>query len=315
MVKFSYVLIFFFFFSISCVTQKKYDELLEDKVELEADLANSRDSLSTALLNIDRLNSEIEKLKGDTASLRGKIKSLTQDLRNLSKDKDNLQTLYDNVLGSSSQLSKNLAEQQERLFIAKEELEKAKQQNERLSADLAIREQKVKELEEILANKDKAVQELKNRINEALLNFKESDLTVSVKNGKVYISLAEQLLFKSGSTSVDPKGVNTLQQLAEAIKGQSDLTIMEEGHTDDVPISRTSQYMKDNWDLSVLRATSIIRILITAGVSTDQVMAAGRGEFIPVDSNDTREGRQRNRRTEIIITPDLDELFQLLENN
>lgn len=305
----------FLFLSISCVTQKKYDDLLSDKLDLEADLANSRDSLSTALVTIDRLNQEIEKLKSDTALQRNKISGLTSDLRALSKDKDNLQTLYDNVLGNSSKLSKDLAEQQERLFAAKEELEKAKLENEKLSADLAVREQKVQELEEILANKDKAVQELKNRINQALLNFKESDLTVSVKNGKVYVSLAEQLLFKSGSTTVDPKGVSALQQLAKAIKDQSDLTIMVEGHTDDVPMSRTSQFMNDNWDLSVLRATSIIRILTKAGVSTQQVMAAGRGEFMPVESNDTKEGRQKNRRTEIIITPDLDELFQLLESN
>lgn len=299
----------------SCVTQKKYDELLESKIELEGDLANSRDSLATALSTIDRLNTEINGLKSDTAALRKKIKMLTADLSKLSQDQSNLQTLYDNLLGNSSKMSRDLAEQQERLFAAKEDLEKAKQRNEQLSADLAVREQKVKELEEVLANKDKAVQELKNRINQALLNFKESDLTVSVKNGKVYISLAEQLLFNSGSTEVDPKGVSALQQLAQAIKGQSDLTIMVEGHTDDVPISRTSQYMKDNWDLSVLRATSIIRILTKSGVPVSQVMAAGRGEFMPMETNETKEGRQKNRRTEIIITPDLDELFQLLENN
>lgn len=305
----------FLIVTASCVTQKKYDELLESKINLETDLANCRDSLATALSTIERLKSEIELLKKDTAHFKSKMRALSSDLSKLSRDQAQLQSVYDNLLNNSGRMTRDLAEQQERLMATKEELERAKKQNDQLSADLAIREQKVKELEQILENKDKAVQALKKRINEALLNFKESDLTVSVKNGKVYVSLAEELLFKSGSTTVDPKGVSALQQLARAIKDQSDLNIMVEGHTDDIPISRTSQFMNDNWDLSVLRATSIIRILTKAGVSSKQVMAAGRGEFMPVETNETKDGRQKNRRTEIIISPNLDELFQILESN
>jgi chemotaxis protein MotB len=299
----------------SCVTQKKYDELLGNKIGLETDLANCRDSLETALSTISRLESEITKLKQDTSSLGKKIRATVSDLKSLSVDNSQLEKRYDNLLNNSGKLTRDLAEQQERLLTLKENLEQAQKQNEQLSADLAIREEKVKELEEVLANKDKAVQALKDRITQALLNFKENDLTVSIKNGKVYVSLAEQLLFKSGSTTVDPKGVAALEQLAKAIKDQKDLNIMVEGHTDDIPISRTSQYMNDNWDLSVLRATSIIRILTKAGLSEQQVMAAGRGEFIPVETNETKEGRQKNRRTEIIISPNLDELFKILEVN
>ncbi len=302
-------------FSASCVTQKKYDELLSDKINLETDLANSRDSLATALSTIERLNGEIEKLKSDTSSLGKKLRATAADLKNLSSDNSQLQTKYNNLLSNSGQMTQDLAAQQERLLALKESLEQTKKENEQLSADLAVREEKVRELEEILTNKDKAVQALKDKITQALLNFKESDLTVSVKNGKVYVSLAEQLLFKSGSTGVDPKGVTALQQLAKAIKDQKDLNIMVEGHTDNVPIGRTSQYMNDNWDLSVLRATSIIRILTNAGLSAQQVTAAGRGEFVPVEDNETKEGRQKNRRTEIIITPDLDELFRILDGN
>ena len=302
-------------FSASCVTQKKYDELLSDKINLETDLAYCRDSLATALSTIERINGEIAKIKTDTASLGQKLRATASDLKNLSADNSQLQTRYNNLLSNSGKMTQDLAAQQERLLALKESLEQTKRENERLSADLAVREEKVRELEEILANKDKAVQALKDKITQALLNFKESDLTVSVKNGKVYVSLAEQLLFKSGSTGVDPKGVTALQQLAKAIKDQTDLNIMVEGHTDDVPIGRTSQYMNDNWDLSVLRATSIIRILTNAGLSAQQVTAAGRGEFIPVEDNETKEGRQKNRRTEIIITPDLDELFRILEGN
>ncbi len=157
--------------------------------------------------------------------------------------------------------------------------------------------------------------DLKNRISNALLNFKESDLTVQVKGGKVYVSLTEQLLFGSGSIAVDQKGVVALQQLAKAIKDQRDINILVEGHTDNVPVSKKSQYMQDNWDLSVMRATSITKILVRSGVSPKQVTAAGRGEFVPLASNDTPQNKQRNRRTDIIITPDLSELFNLLESN
>ena len=167
----------------------------------------------------------------------------------------------------------------------------------------------------MLANKDKAVQDLKNKISSALLNFKENDITVQVKNGKVYVSLAEQLLFGSGSIAVDAKGVTALQQLAKAIKDQKDINILVEGHTDNVPISKKSQYMEDNWDLSVMRATSITKILTKAGLSPQQITASGRGEFVPLAANDSPQNKQKNRRTEIIITPDLDELFKILESN
>jgi chemotaxis protein MotB len=208
-----------------------------------------------------------------------------------------------------------MAQQRDQLLAIQENLEKTRRENDSLSANLADREKKLHELEQILANKDKAVRDLKDRISNSLLNFKESDLTVKVKNGKVYVSLAEQLLFGSGSIEVDGKGVTALQQLAKAIKDQKDINIMVEGHTDNVPISKKSQYMQDNWDLSVMRATSITKILTKAGVSPKQITAAGRGEFLPLAGNDSPQNKQKNRRTEIIITPDLDELFKILETN
>jgi chemotaxis protein MotB len=177
------------------------------------------------------------------------------------------------------------------------------------------RERKVKELENILNEKDKAVQSLKTKISGALLNFKENDLTVKVKNGKVYVSLAEQLLFKSGSIVVDSKGVTALQQLAKAIKDQKDLNITVEGHTDNIPMANKGEYMQDNWDLSVLRATAITKILTKAGLSPNQITSSGKGEYSPLAANSSAETRQKNRRTEIIITPNLDELFKILEGN
>jgi chemotaxis protein MotB len=195
-----------------------------------------------------------------------------------------------------------------------ESLDKTRRQNDSLSNSLLERERKVKELEQVLSDKDKAVTDLKNRISNSLLNFKENDLTVKIKNGKVYVSLSEQLLFSSGSIDVDKKGVTAIQQLAKAIKDQKDIQIMIEGHTDNVPISKKSEYLQDNWDLSVLRATSITRILTKAGVLPNQVVPAGKGEFTPLVNNDSPQNKQKNRRTEIVITPNLDELFKILGN-
>lgn len=300
----------------SCiVSKKKFDDLLAQKVRMEADLADRNTQLDSANANLSRLEDALRKLKEDTTNLGIDLRSTAQRLASLEKEHEQLNTFYKNLVTSSGKLNRDMERQQQQLLSIQESLERTRRVNDSLSMSLADREKKVQELEQVLADKDKAVQSLRSRIADALLNFKENDITVKVKNGKVYVSLAEQLLFGSGSTSVDSKGVAALQQLAAAIKDQKDINIMVEGHTDNVPISRKSQYMNDNWDLSVMRATSITRILINAGVSPKQITAAGRGEHVPLASNDTPQERQKNRRTEIIITPNLDELFKILESN
>lgn len=313
---FQHLLILFACLAQSCiVTKKRYDDLLASKVKLEADLADCEQQLEKATAALARLDAQVQALKEDTARLGEDIRTKQSRLEELNHEYNQLNTYYKNLLSSSGQLNRDLARQREQLLAIQENLERTRKTNDSLSASLAEREKKVKELETILASKDRAVNELKSRIQNALLNFKESDLTVNIKNGKVYVSLAEQLLFASGSTEVDPKGVMALQQLARAIKDQRDINILVEGHTDNVPISRKSQYMQDNWDLSVMRATAITRILIRSGVSPRQITASGKGEFAPLAPNDTPANRQKNRRTEIIITPNLDELFKILETN
>lgn len=261
------------------------------------------------------LNQAISKLKEDTTTLGQEYRQNQKKLEDLNTEYDQLNAYYKNLLTNSGKLNRDVAQQREQLLAIQESLQRTKQQNDSLSMSLADREKKVKELETVLANKDRAVQDLKNKITNALLNFKENDLTVKVKNGKVYVSLAEQLLFGSGSIEVDAKGVSALQQLAKAIKDQKDIQIMVEGHTDNVPISKKSQYMQDNWDLSVMRATAITKILTGAGVSPKQITASGKGEYLPLAANDNIQNKQKNRRTEIIMTPDLDELFKILNNN
>jgi chemotaxis protein MotB len=298
-----------------CVTQKKYDELLSENVKMEGQIDDLTNKLEIANKKIEELNQQLEEMSDSKFLTQNQLKETTEKLQFMTSEKDKLQTLYDNLLKNSGKLNRDLAAQQERLLSIEQNLEEATKKNDELTASLEEREKKVGELEKILAEKEQAVNDLKNKVSNALLNFKENDLTVEVRNGKVYVSLAEQLLFKSGSILVDPKGVSALQQLASALKDSPDINVMVEGHTDDVPISRKSQYMNDNWDLSVLRATSIVKILTNAGVSPGQVTATGKGEYSPVMDNDSDENKQKNRRTEIILTPKLDELFQILESN
>lgn len=303
------------FLFASCVSKKKYDDVLAQKVRVEADLADRSTALDKANADIASLNDLLFRLKEDTTNLGIDLRHTSQKLAGLEREHDQLSANYKNLLNNSGRLNRDMAQQQQQLLEIQENLERTRNVNDSLSYSLAEREKKVKELEQVLANKDRAVQELKNIISHALLNFKENDISVTVKNGKVYVSLAEQLLFGSGSVQIDQKGVSALQQLAKAIKEERDINIMVEGHTDNVPVSKKSTYMNDNWDLSVMRATSITRILTKAGVSPDQITASGRGEFLPLAANTSADHKQKNRRSEIIITPNLDELFKVLETN
>lgn len=304
------------FTSQSCiVAKKKYDDMLAQKVKADGELAEKQDQLAKAEKRLQELEDARTKLAADTTAL-GEQKRLTaRQLAELTMEHDKLNAYYKNLMTSSGKMNRDLIEQRDQLFAIQEKLDKTRKLNDSLSVSLLERERKVKELETVLANKDKAVQDLKKKISDALLGFKENDLTVLVKNGKVYVSLAEQLLFKSGSSEVDDKGVAALRQLANALKDHQGVQVMVEGHTDNVPIGKKSQYMQDNWDLSVMRATSITRILTNGGVKSTQILASGKGEYAPLMPNTSDANRQKNRRTEIIVTPHLDELFKILDAN
>lgn len=267
-----------------CVSQKKYTALQQQN----ADLTKSRDQL------------QVEK----TALQQDKDRSETELRQRLASRSQQVNQLNQNLSGAEAQNSQLSAD-----------LRNREQQNSQLSADLQDREQRLADLQRKLAEKDAAVQNLRKRVADALLGFNAQDLQVNLKNGKVYVSLSEQLLFKSGSTKVDPRGQDALRKLAAALKGNQDVNVLVEGHTDNVPIAKGTAGMRDNWDLSVLRATEITRILTEAGMAPGQVTPSGRSQYMPVAQNDTPQDKALNRRTEIILTPKLDELFQLLEQN
>lgn len=313
---FKLFILFVILTSQSCiVTKKKFDDMLAQKVKAEGELAEKAEQLETAETRLKKLDEEIAKLAADTTALGAQKRNTTRQLAVLNQEYEQLNAYYKNLLSNSGKLNRDLVEQRDQLYAIQDNLDKTRKLNDSLSTSLIERERRVKELETVLANKDKAVQDLKKKITDALLGFQENDLTVHVKNGKVYVSLAEQLLFNSGSIEVDAKGVGALQKLAKALKDQKDIQIMVEGHTDNVPIGKKSQYMQDNWDLSVMRATSISRILTNAGVKSAQLTASGKGEYSPLMVNTSDANRQKNRRTEIIVTPHLDELFKILGAN
>jgi len=300
----------------SCVVPKKqFDELLAEKVKMEADMLDMQTAIDKLTSKKDSLEVALETTSLNKEGIEKELAKTTEDLSNLQAEHDKLQTYYNNALNNSSKMTRDMKEQHERLLAMQETLDEATFNNKQLEDSLALREAKVAELERIVNESQHAIKELKGNLSAALLDFGKSDLTIEQRNGKIYVSLSEQLLFKSSSIQVDPKGVKALQQLAGVLETTPDIHILIEGHTDNVPISGKSKYMQDNWDLSVLRATSIVKILVKAGVDPIALTPAGRGENLPVASNDTPEHKALNRRIEIIITPDLDKLFAILEQS
>ncbi|MCY7410320.1 MAG: OmpA family protein [Chitinophagales bacterium] len=302
------------FFS-ACVPTKKFqaeqdlnNKLKQENGDLRSQLNSTNDQIANLTSQIDDLNNQINKLAQDTSQLGNQ-------LQKAAKENSDINSLYEDAVAQNKLLlSKSSTERLALLDSIKKkqtDLRKKEDQLDSLQTNLAQREQKLAELQSLLNRKDSATNALRQKIQNALLGFEKSDLTVEQKNGKVYVSLSEKLLFKSGSTEVDPKGKTALQKLAEVLKKNPDINITVEGHTDNVPLAGTGT-MKDNWDLSVLRATSIIRILTDYGVDSKQIIASGRGEYFPVQLNSTTEGKAKNRRTEIILTPKLDELAKIL---
>ena len=261
-----------------------YERLMEQMSKIRDD--NAQDAT--------RLAQELEKVQTDLITREDEVNSL--ELAMNKKERD------------LNQINDNLKSAQKKLTTNQDELTKSQ-------AVLMQRELRVKELEQIMAQKDSAVTELKNKVVKALLGFTDKGLTVVQKNGKVYVSMEESLLFASGSWNVDAKGKEALKQLAGVLETQSDVNIMIEGHTDEVPYKGSGQ-IRDNWDLSVVRATSIVKILIAnSKINPAQLTAAGRSEFMPLNTEDSKKARAQNRRTEIIIAPKLDELLKMLEHN
>jgi chemotaxis protein MotB len=276
-------------------------------------------SLRRLTKNYDKLDDTYERLMNQMSKIRDEnAEDAVKLAQELEKVRTDLITREDEVNGLELAMNKkerDLNRMNDNLTSAQKELTTSQDELTISKAELMQRQQRVQELEHIMAQKDSAVTALKNKVTEALLGFTDKGLTVVQKNGKVYVSMEESLLFASGSWNVDVKGKEALKQLAGVLETQPDVNIMIEGHTDDVPYKGSGQ-IKDNWDLSVVRATSIVKILMgDSKINPTQLTAAGRSEFLPLNTEDSKEARSQNRRTEIIIAPKLDELLEMLEQN
>ena len=246
---------------------------------------------------VDLRNNEIVGLKENIESLRGNIAGLNQSITDIERKYNELSG---EKLSEAEQFNLALKQKTEELNF-----------KERL---LQERELALNELRDVIARQDSITKRLNDIIRNALLGFNSDELSVEVKNGKVYVSMSDKLLFKSGSAAVETKGKEAIKVLAGVLDKNRDIDILIEGHTDNVPI-KTAVY-RDNWDLSVARATSIVRILTDDyKIEPTRLTASGKGEFSPRATNETPDGRALNRRTEIILSPKLEEIMQLLKTN
>lgn len=246
-----------------------------------------------------------------TIAENGRLAALSRE-RALIKDLERSKEKVDNLTQDTTRMGKALRDYRHSLYSNLSEQEKLNVLLKEKMDKLSEREATINELQsEINAQKEKVNALLKN-VKDALLGFSSDELSITQKNGKVYVAMSNKLLFQSGSATVNKQGKTALGKLAEVLKKQTDIDILIEGHTDTQPI-QTVQF-KDNWDLSVVRATSVVRILTKEyGVNPLQIVPSGRGEYLPVADNQTAEGRARNRRTEIIMAPRLEKLMEILK--
>jgi chemotaxis protein MotB len=312
---------------------KKYNDLEAKQKQSETDNANlkaANDSLNTSMhvqiAIIEDLNRRIDDLEKDTTNLGISLRKEIEMYASLNKTYDELYANYEKLssnktaenkklIGQLQSTQEDLQTKEDKMNALKLELAKKAVDLDKAKADLYQRELKLRELQDILAKKDSTVRVLKNTVANALMGFKDKGMTVTMKNGKVYVSLEEQLLFATGSAVVDKKGAEAIKQLGTVLEKNPDINILIEGHTDNVPL-KGEGYMKDNWDLSVNRATSVVRILTSNNkINPKRLTAAGRSEYVPIELGNTKEARQKNRRIEIILTPKLDELFKVIESN
>lgn len=311
----------------ACVSGRQYEELETRKNAIQNEnnaLTAQNETLSTANRELESKladqDERIQALQTDTTLLGNSLRQMQQQYDKINQLNELLGSKNSKLLQDAADENRKLLEEldvarndlqakEDRLNALEKDLDAQEANLTQLATELESREARVKELEESMAAKDAAAQALRQKVADALLGFKDKGLTVEQRDGKVYVSMEAKLLFPSGSTKVSTEGKQAIMDLAAAVEGQSDLEIIVEGHTDTDQL-RSNNIPRNNWELSVLRATAVVEIM-TANSSIDpQILSAsGRSEYHPVDPED----KARNRRIEIVLSPNLDALFELLQ--
>jgi chemotaxis protein MotB len=302
----------------SCVSKKIYTDLEDKYADLKKEhrqLTDENQELTDAKNKLENDLAKLQKAYDDAVAERDQ---LTTDLAATKSNLENLKASYKALEEqSSASIAANSKKNRELLaqLEAKEQaLATESERLNKLQKELESRSQRVAELENVIASKDAAMTKLKDAISQALTNFEGKGLTVEQRDGKVYVSMENKLLFGSGSWFVGAEGKKAVQQLGSVLSENPDIAILIEGHTDNVPYSGNGQ-LSGNWDLSTKRATAIVNILReNEAINAENLTAAGRGEFAPIASNETSEGRAKNRRIEVILTPKLDVISKLLKD-
>jgi len=314
----------------SCVPKKEFEKIRsqrEDCLEVNDSLRQNNRQLRVQNRELDSrvdvLEDKNQQLASDSMRRAKKLLSYKREKERLQDKYESLKATQEKLLKGTTQETKELLreiqntqeqlqQKEDRLKELEENLNAEREQLKQLRSELENKQQRLIELERVLHQKDSLVQVLKDKVSDALYGFKSEGLDVKIKNGKVYVSMEEKLLFPSGSTQIDERGKEALRELARVLEKNKDINIMVEGHTDNVPVI-SSAAMKDNWDLSVKRATAVVRILMqSSGLQGERIIAAGRSKYMPLETNETETGRRKNRRTEIILTPKFGELLQIL---
>ncbi len=309
----------------SCVSKKVFEDLESKYARLRKENRNLTSDLSTAEKDLKKYKSDYEKTLADLEKVTDERDRLTSDYATSKAKIASLEASYNALEANSNasiaenakknrELLSELEEKQAALAANQAALDAERKRLEKLQSDLADRSKRIDELESVIAAKDASMRTLRDAISKALTDFEGKGLTVEQRDGKVYVSLENKLLFDSGSWTVGANGKKAVQQLGTVLGDNPDIAVLIEGHTDNVPYTGIGN-LKGNWDLSAKRATAIVTILReNKSIDPKNLTAAGRGEYAPVAENDTAENKAKNRRIEVILTPKLDEVTALLKD-
>ena len=319
MIKRLIILTLVIFTSTSCVSSKLYKELEGKYTNLKNDYDSLNADSESVLSDKNALQNQFDQLQNEYDATVLERNQLQQDVTALQKKYDALNDSYTALEQNSSKaIADNVQKNRELLAqLDAKEVALAAENNRllKLEADMQERSQRIAELEALIASKDQAMRDLKDAISKALTAFEGKGLTVEQRDGKVYVSMENKLLFKSGSWAIGPEGRTAIEQLGTVLADNPDIAVLIEGHTDNDPFSSGGQ-IANNWDLSTKRATAIVQILNeNEAINPESLTAAGRGEFAPIASNETTEGKAKKRRIEVVLTPKLDEITKLLNND
>lgn len=293
----------------SCVSTKKYNALTAKCNEESSTLNAKVDDLNT---RVNELTSENQRYKKDQAQLKADTSRLGSNLRVLTAEYNELDQAHELLKVQFAANFEDAGKAMVKLNALQDSLLAREDRVKAMQRELDIKGKNLADLQTAMRKKDSITNALRKAVSDALMGFEGKGLTVHMKDGKVYVSLDEKLLFASGKWDVSKEGIAALKDLAKVLEKNPDINILIEGHTDNVPLNSQNQ-VADNWDLSVMRATSIVKIILANGkIDPTRLVASGRGEFLPVEPNTSAANKAKNRRTEIILSPKLDELLQII---